>query len=119
MVKYKVYFNKMLEDNKDVFDRFSKVQNQYQHNNRLYQNDLNTIGTKILEIIKDYENKLCSNTERGTYNIFSGNLAEKFQSEVRKHFPYIDYIGLKTINTFSPFRKNPQPKFSLKKINLN
>lgn len=95
MVKYKEYLQKMLSENKQVFDNFKKIHDAYSLNQNNMQSEYNNQGGKILEIIRDYENKLCSNTERGMYNKFSANLAQKFQDEVRKVFPMIDHIGLK------------------------
>jgi len=115
-VKYKEYFNKMIDENKDIFDAFKKLHNEYGLNENGLQEKFNKEGEKILEIVRGYENRLCSNTERGMYNKFSTNLAEKFQDEVRKHFPMIDHIGLKieTISTKPASAKD----FIIKKIKL-
>src|SRR3989344_5282975 len=48
----------------------------------------------IMEIVHEYEDRLCKNTENGIYNKFSGGLSEKFQGLVRAHFPLIDHVGL-------------------------
>ena len=108
MTKYKEYVLKMLEENKEVFDDFRKIHDAYSLNPDSLQEKFNKEGKKILEITHEYENRLCANTERGMYNKFSQGLAEKFQNEVRKFFPKIDYIGLITTQ-----------EFVLKKINLS
>jgi len=107
MVKYKQYVQKMLDENKKVFDAFQKLHNRYELNPDELQDKFNEKGEKILEIVREYESRLCRNTERGMYNKFSTGLAEKFQKEVKRHFPMIDHIGL--IVT----------KFSIKKIDLS
>lgn len=84
----------MIEENYQAFEEFKKLHNHYQLNQDLYQEEFNKIGQKILEIIREYENRLCANMERGIYNKFSARLAEKFQNEVRSHFPMIDHVGL-------------------------
>ena len=106
MTRYKEYLLKMINENKEIFDKFKILHDDYSLNPDKMQNAFNNEGEKILEIIRDYENRLCANQERGMYNKFSANLAEKFQKEVKKVYPLIDHIGLKVIN------------FSIKKITL-
>ena len=104
MVKYKEYIQKMLEDNKKQFENFKKLHDNYALNQGNLQSEFNKEGEKILEIVREYENRLCSNTERGLYNKYSAGLAQKFQDEVRKEFPMIDHVGLKVeVNNDSPF----------------
>ncbi|KKQ37358.1 MAG: hypothetical protein US53_C0020G0011 [Candidatus Woesebacteria bacterium GW2011_GWA1_37_7] len=104
MTKYKDYFEKMLRENKDSFDTFRKVHMDYSLDQQKFQALFNEEGGKIQKILREYENRLCANTERGIYNRYSTNLSEKFQNEVRKHFPLIDRIGIVI------------EKFSLKKL---
>jgi len=114
MVKYKEYVQKMLDENVQIFGEFRKIHDKYSLSPNGLQEEFNKKGGDVLEIIREYENKLCANTERGMYNKFSGGLAQKFQDEIRKVFPMIDHIGLidkkdnKPINTFF-----------IKKINLS
>lgn len=114
MTKYKQYFQKMLADEKKVFESFRILHDKYALDEEKWQEEYNREGEKILEIVREYENRLCANTERGIYNKFSSNLAEKFQAEVRKNFPMIDHIGVKV--------SQPQPavggNFNIRKINL-
>lgn len=94
MVKYREYFQKMLEDNRELFDSFKTLHDEYALNQDAFQNKFNAQGEKVLTIIREYENRLCANTERGMYSKYSTQLAEKFQNEVRTHFPMVDRIGL-------------------------
>lgn len=105
--KFKQYFEKMVSDNKELFEKFTKLHFEYSIDQEKMQEKFNKEGKKILEIIHEYENRLCANTERGIYNKYSANLAEKFQNEVRKHFPLIDHIGIIV------------KKFNIRKINLH
>jgi len=107
MVKYKEYFNQMVSNNQELFDRFRQIQAEYQKNPDLWENEFNRQGEKILEIIRDWENRLCSKSETSGYARYSANLADKFWSEVRKLFPLIDRVGISKQN------------FTIKKINLN
>jgi hypothetical protein len=110
--KYKEYFEKMLAENKEIFDSFAHLHMEYSLDQVGNQVKFNSEGAKVLEVVREYENRLCSNTERGMYNKFSGGLAEKFQAEIKSHFPLIDHIGLIIQNP------SPSQQFSIKRINL-
>jgi len=107
--RYREYFEKMLLENKKLFDDFKRLHDEYALEPEELQEEFNQKGEKILEIIREYENRLCANQERGMYNKFSANLAEKFQNEVRSYFPMIDHVGLKL----------EKSSFSIKKIKLS
>lgn len=90
----------MLSENKEVFESFRSVHDKYSSDTDKYQEEFNREGEKILMTIQEWENKLCLQSEKGGYGKFTAGLAEKFQAEVKKFFPMVDHIGLKT-NTFS------------------
>lgn len=110
MVKYKQYVQELLERNKEVFDNFRKLHDEYVENPEATQERFNAEGKEIIKLVQEYENRLCGKSERGTYGKFSAGLAEKFRAEVRKHFPKIDFVGV-TIS-------DSTPKFTIKKIAL-
>jgi hypothetical protein len=102
MTKYKEYFNRMLEENKKAFDEFRTLHANYGMDEEKYQNEFNREGEKILKIVNEWENKLCSHSEKAGYANYTGNLAEKFQAELRLAFPLIDHVGIvSTRSTFS------------------
>lgn len=109
MTKYQEYFKKMVDENKVAFADFQRLHDEYSLNQDTMQEEFNTKGKAILNIIREYENRLCKNSEK-TYSMFTGKLAEKFWEVIRKHYPMIDYIGIIS---------KPKPAFSLRKINLN
>jgi sugar-specific transcriptional regulator TrmB len=100
MPKYKVYFRKMLEENKPLFSRFTEIHAAYELEPEMNQKAFNEIGEKIQEIIREYESRLCSHSQKGEYSKFSPNLAEKFREEIKKVFPKIDFIGVSTTKGF-------------------
>ncbi len=108
----------MISENKDAFDAFTKIHFEYSIDQDKMQETFNLEGGKIQDIIREYENKLCSNTERGQYNQYSTGLAEKFQNEVRAHYPLIDHIGLIVEKGAPVQEETPDFAFNLKKINL-
>lgn len=113
MTKYKEYFLKMLNENKEVFDEFKKLHDLYAQDEDKYQEMYNTDGNKVMDIVREYENRLCRQTEKGMYNVFSPKLSEKFHEEIQKQFPLFDHIGLKVI---SPQMRHEEKPFTLKKI---
>lgn len=111
----------MIDDEKKMFESFQAVHDKYSLDQDKWQNEFNRVGAKILEITREYENRLCANQERGMYNRYSAGLAEKFQNEIRKKFPMYDHIGIKVKNSKQKSSKpnsGANSEFTLKKINL-
>ena len=103
MTKYKLYFNKMLEENKQLFHDFEEIHALYDLEPDKHQEKFNQQGDKILDIIREYESRLCSHSEKGIYSKYSTNLAEKFQKLVHTRFPKIDHIGISVSKKEKPF----------------
>lgn len=102
MTKYKEYFKRMIEENKKLFDEFKIVHANYGMDEEKYQSEFNKIGTKVLDIAHDWENRLCKTSEGAGYGTFTVKLAEKFQQELRAAFPLVDHVGI--ISTKSTFK---------------
>lgn len=84
----------MLADNKELFENFKDIHDHYTLEPKKYQKILNNYGKEILDIVQEYENRLCSKSESSSYGRFSSNLADKFREEVKKYLPKINSIGL-------------------------
>lgn len=95
MTKYKHYFQQMLDANQAVFADFKKIHDLFAADQKTYQSEFNEKGEIIMEIIRDWEKRLCSRMEGGKNGVYSANLSEKFRAEVKKVFPKIDLIGVK------------------------
>jgi len=96
MTKFKQTFDEMISKNRELFIKFKITHDQYSLNPKNFEKEFNQEGQKILEIIREYENKLCGYSESGQYSKFSANLSEKFWGEVRKNYPRIDFVGIKS-----------------------
>lgn len=94
MTKYKQFFTEMITQNKELFDSFKTIHDNYVINSDAWTEKFNTVGKEIVEIIRNWERKLCSHSERGQYGIFSSKLSDKFWDEIRKVYPKIDYVGV-------------------------
>jgi hypothetical protein len=102
----------MLEANKDLFEKFKEIHNRYSLNQEKNQTEFNKEGEKVLIIVREWEDKLCRQSEAAGYGNYTVGLAEKFQAEIKKMFPLVDHIGL--IST----SHRPKEIFVLKKIIL-
>lgn len=123
MTKYREYFERMLTNEKEKFDKFTKLHMQYSLDQDGLQEKFNEEGSKIVAIIREWESKLCSTSEKAGYGGYTSNLSEKFWQEVRKSFPLIDYVGVivkknqKVTETVSPAFERSND-FVIKKISL-
>jgi len=115
--KYKQYVDRMLEAEKDLFDEFKKIHDAYSEKQDELQSAYNEKGAKVLEVLNEWENKLCSQSEKGGYGSFTPKLAEKFREEIKKHFPYIDHIGIQV--SYAPVEIPSTDAFTLKRIDLS
>lgn len=94
MVKYKKAFKEMLEDNQKLFNDFKITHNNFKNDPKNWQDKFNEEGTKILRVIRRYENNLCSRSENTGFGKYSINLSEKFWEEVRVFLPLIDQVKI-------------------------
>lgn len=93
MTQYQKFFQLMLEENKDLFDNFKGIHDAYVVNPELNQGRFNDAGREVLDVVREYERKLCGNMNAGKYGAFSSNLSQKFWDEIRKVFRKIDFVG--------------------------
>lgn len=95
MTKYKQYFQQMLDANQAVFADFKKVHDAFATDPKTHQAEFNEKGEIIMEIIRDWEKKLCSRMEGGKNGVYSANLSEKFREQIKQVYPKIDLVGVK------------------------
>ncbi len=124
----------MIANNKALFDEFKQIHDRYGLEGEKLQKEFNEIGAKVQNTIRQWEDKLCGRSEGSGYASFTGGLAQKFQDEVRKAFPFIDHVGIiietvdetpavsasQVINTAPLLATEEEelPLFNLKKIEL-
>lgn len=117
MTKYREYFERMLSNEKEKFDKFVKLHMKYSMDQDSMQDEFNKEGAEIVAIIREWESKLCSTSEKAGYGGYTSNLSEKFWAEVRKSFPLIDYVGVIVKKTEKISDAVPKA-FDIKKIKL-
>lgn len=85
----------MMEENKELFDHFKQIHDAYVINPTVNQAKFNSIGSEVMDVIRDYERRLCGKTESGQFGKFSSGLSQKLWDEVRKVFRKIDFVGVR------------------------
>ena len=94
-VKYKQYFVQMHEQNKAVFARFAEVHERFETEGQTNEEEFHSVGQEVVDIIRDWDRRLCSAMGRGAFSQYSQTLSEKFWGEARKIFPLIDRVGVR------------------------
>jgi len=96
MTKYKQYFLEMTEQNHDLFALFKPIHDGYQFDRKQWSQRFHQQGSDVVEVIRDWERRLCSGMEKGHHAVYSAKLAEKFWTEIKKEFPLIERVGVKS-----------------------
>lgn len=84
----------MLKDYNEFFADFKKTCENYKSDPEEWGEKFNEQGTKVLRIVRRYENALCAKSENTGFGKFSENLSEKFWDEVRAYLPLIDQVRM-------------------------
>jgi hypothetical protein len=92
--KYQKFYSIMRERNKPLFDQFAQVHAGYAADSAAWQSQFHSVGRDVLDVIRDWEGRLCSGTERSGYGQYSSKLAEKFWSLIKHDYPLIDQVGI-------------------------
>lgn len=93
--KYRQLFLQMIEENRDLFLDFKEVHDKFINDEDAYKQEFNEKGTKVVEVIREYERRLTSQQDRGQYSKFSTGLSDKYWEQIRAFLPRIDFVGVK------------------------
>jgi hypothetical protein len=96
MTKYKQYFQEMIDENQQLFTDFKEIHDGYKTDRKTWSKRFHEEGKKVVEIVRDWEQRLCSGMERGNNAVYSSKLSEKFWGEVKKLFSHIELVGVKS-----------------------
>ncbi len=92
--KYKQFYELMTDRNKDLFDKFQPIHDGFASKPDEWADQFHTLGRDVLDVVRDWERRLCSGSEKTGYGQYSAKLAEKFYEEVKKRFPRIMEVGV-------------------------
>lgn len=95
-VKYKQYYQQMMEAHGEEFAAFRPIHDGYVHDRKAWSARFHSEGQKILDIVREWDRRLCSGMERGQFAGYSSKLSEKFWAEVKKQFSHIELIGVRS-----------------------
>ncbi len=84
----------MISENKELFDKFKIVHDNYIADRSKWIVEFNQQGEVVVEIMRKYEKLLTIHSDNSKYSKFSTNLSSKFWDEVRKIYPKIDFVGV-------------------------
>lgn len=88
----------MLEEHQELFTQFRQIHDDYQKNRAQLQQEFNSVGKEVMEVIREYEDRLCSGMERGVYGKYSDKVAEKFWNRIKKEYPLIELVGVEIVS---------------------
>lgn len=94
MQKYQQYYQEMAGQNKEIFAKFKAVHDKFGEDNEKWKKEFNKIGSEVVNIIREWEGRLCLKSQGGRYGKYASNLADKFWGEVRKNYSLIDLVGV-------------------------
>jgi hypothetical protein len=93
--KYREYYQKMVAENRQLFDEFLKIHDDYKLDKAANEANFHQVGQKVVDKIRDFDRRLCSAMGRGVFSTYSQKLSEKFWELARKDFDQIDMVGVK------------------------
>lgn len=97
--KYREYYERMVAENRQLFDEFLKVNDAYKRDNVANADEFHLVGQKVVDKVRDFDRRLCSAMGRGVFSTYSQQLSEKFWDLVRQDFDQIDMVGVKVKKT--------------------
>jgi hypothetical protein len=94
--KYKQYYQEMMDLHEDEFAKFQPIHDGYKIDRKKWSKQFHQDGQKLVDIIREWEGRLCAGMERGNNAVYSAKLSEKFWGEVKKRFSHIELVGVKS-----------------------
>jgi hypothetical protein len=93
--KYREYYEKMVAENRQLFDEFLKVNDRFKQDQVANAAEFHQVGQKVVDKIREFDRRLCSAMGRGVFSTYSQKLSEKFWDLARQDFDQIDMVGVK------------------------
>jgi hypothetical protein len=93
--KYREYYQRMVAENRQLFDEFLKVNDAFKSDSVAHADEFHLVGQKVVDKVRDFDRRLCSAMGRGVFSTYSQKLSEKFWDLVRQDFDQIDMVGVK------------------------
>lgn len=96
MTKYQKYYTQMWDTQKQILREFADAHDAYKKNqkDKSAKKNFDDTGKVALEIMREWDARLCQQMEKGSNNVFSSKVSAKFWDEVKKDFPLVDLVGV-------------------------
>lgn len=100
VAKYKQYYQQMKEQNQALWAEFAKIHQAVLDSGGIDRDSKLTAkfhqtGQRLVDVIRDWDRRLCSAMGRGAFSKYSEKLSEKFWAEAAKEFELIYSVGVK------------------------
>lgn len=99
MPKYTQMYNQMVKEHQQMFDEFRQIHDLFKQDRAKYSQEFNEKGKPVMEVLRDYEQRLCGSMERGKFALFSDKVAAKFWERVKKDFSHIELVGVEIVKS--------------------
>lgn len=93
--KFKRMYELMREQHASLFASFAPIHDAFAKN-KTNEEAFHSVGRDVTDVIRDWERRLCAGMERGMHGQYSNKVAEKFWGEVKKEFPLIELVGVRS-----------------------
>lgn len=94
--KYKQFYQDMSDEYQELFAKFDAIHTGYLTNRKAFSAQFHSLGHEVVEIMREYERRLCAGMERSSNGVYSSKVAEKFWSEIKKRYSHIELVGVKS-----------------------
>ena len=96
----------MSDANEELFKSFDPIHEGYKTDRKAWSQQFHQVGKEVVEVVREWEHRLCNGMERGQNAVYSSKLAEKFWSEVKQRYSHIELVGVKSnLDLTTPFQK--------------
>ena len=86
----------MSDQNEELFKKFDAIHDGYLHDRKAWSKDFHGIGKEVVDIMRDWEQRLCSGMEKSKNGVYSMKLADKWWDEIKKRYSHIELVGVKS-----------------------
>jgi len=95
--KYLQFYNLMMEQKGDVFEAFKPIHDAFaaSRDDKKAEAAFHAEGQKVVDVVRDWDRRLCAGMGRGTFSNYTQKLSETFWDRIRKDFALIDLVGVK------------------------
>lgn len=93
--KYKQYYQQMKAQNQELWAEFAQVHQNFEADQAAHEAEFHQVGQKVVEVLRDWDRRLCSAMGRGAFSKYSQQLSEKFWGEAQKDFSLIYSVGVR------------------------